>query len=117
MSKMKSRIEITARVTTVVEHNEGEDLTDRVVDIYLHGECEDGSMDKQDCGAYDWEINVVETKPVAMPWHTFSVGFDGIKTNADMYEMQHELEMFQEQMASKYGLRHHDSIEINQGVS
>jgi len=53
---MKKRIKIIAKVTAQVEVEDGEDITQRMVDIYLHGEGEYGSQDKWDLGADNFTI-------------------------------------------------------------
>lgn len=56
---MKRKIKITASVEVYVEISKDEDVTERTVDIYLHGNGPDGYLRKEDLGADEWKIELV----------------------------------------------------------
>jgi hypothetical protein len=59
----KVEVEIIAKVRTTLDIHDDESLDDlqsRDVDIYIHGAGPDGYMNKQDVGANEWEIKVVD---------------------------------------------------------
>ena len=56
---MKTKIKVTVTAFVEVEHEVGEDLTQRQADIYLHGVGELGHQNKEDIGG-DVTIEVFE---------------------------------------------------------
>jgi hypothetical protein len=61
---MYTNVKITAYVTAEIEHEVGEDLTKRDLDIYLHGPQghSESSMEKEDLGIDGGQIEIIETR-------------------------------------------------------
>ena len=60
----KIKVKITATVTTTIEIQEGEDLNQRIVDIYLHDQGDNGHLNKVDLGSDSTQIEILEDKNI-----------------------------------------------------
>lgn len=56
---MRTKVKITVEVETIISHDPSEDVTQRMADIYLHAEGEEGCFDKEDLGG-DVKIEILE---------------------------------------------------------
>ena len=58
------KIKILAEVETIIEIEDHEDITERFIDIYLHGEGENGCSNKIDLGSDKYEIKILSSENI-----------------------------------------------------